>query len=119
MGIVLYKSPHTSQPSQRSACIISVDNSEFCHPNRKFLVTAITRVEKKQTPGQSIGLGPVSSMWFCRWSEISQSLLLYVFGEIKHCRAEFAIMVRKQASPNLIGEESIRLTDKVYGACAQ
>jgi len=45
VGIVLHEPPHTRQASQRSACLIPVDDTELGHADGELLVTAIFRVE--------------------------------------------------------------------------
>lgn len=43
--IVLYESPNSRQPRQRTRRLIPVDNAEFCHADGQLLVTPVARVE--------------------------------------------------------------------------
>jgi hypothetical protein len=45
MGIILHEPPHTGQPSERAAGLISVDDTKLGHPNGQFLVATISRVK--------------------------------------------------------------------------
>ena len=45
MGIILHEPPYTRQPRQRTARLVPMDDSEFCHPDGQLLVAAIARVE--------------------------------------------------------------------------
>jgi len=47
VGVVLHEPPNTSETSESTGSLITVNNSEFCHANWKFLVTSVSGVKNE------------------------------------------------------------------------
>ena len=45
MRIVLHESPDPRQARQRTGCLVPMDNTKLCHPDRELLVTSIPRIK--------------------------------------------------------------------------
>ena len=45
MRVVLNETTHSGQASQRTACLISMDDAKFGHSDGQFFVTTITGIE--------------------------------------------------------------------------
>lgn len=51
VGVILHKSTHTRQASERTRRFIPVHDTEFCHPYRELLVATIPGVEYETVTG--------------------------------------------------------------------